>query len=131
MTADPKQLSLFDSTPQASAASGVRSNSALPCEGRNVAAEPTPDVTARRDGRHRAHFSRLENSPALQRILALLRERGSVGATSRELARECEVVAPSTWVSNLRYLGYTIERVAERTTANGSRVNRYRLLESA
>jgi hypothetical protein len=74
------------------------------------------------------HAARIAESPRLQRVVAFLRERGNRGATSLEIAQECAVVAPSTYISELRANGLTVRSQQERTTDTGARVWRYWLV---
>lgn len=120
----PKQLSLFDSTPQAADAASLSfpshpSETAHPPEIQlALAASATSGV------RSRMHYAHVENSPRLQRVLAFLRERGDRGATTLEIGIECKVAAASTYISELRHCGYDIMRAC--ITANGSRVRVHR-----
>ena len=73
----------------------------------------------------RIHFARLEHSPRLQRIKAFLERCGSSGATGLEIATECRVLNPATYISELRFNGLDIECRYERDTVQGRRVYRY------
>jgi helix-turn-helix protein len=71
------------------------------------------------------HAARVEKSPRLQRVVAALRAAGPGGITSRDLARQADVVAPATYVSELRRNGFTFSVTRERVTSTGARVFRY------
>ena len=71
------------------------------------------------------HAAKLATSPRLQRVLAYLRGVGSRGATSMELATACQVVAPSTYISELRANGIAVDCVMEHVGKNGTRVYRF------
>jgi len=59
-------------------------------------------------------------------MVAVLTAAGPRGLTSRELVVSADVVAPSTYISELRANGYAIgPAIMERTTAGGARVYRY------
>ena len=73
------------------------------------------------------HAAKL-SSPRLQRILAFLRQRGTVGATSLEIATECQTVCASTCIAELRAGGCSIHTIIERMTDSGATVFRYILL---
>jgi hypothetical protein len=73
------------------------------------------------------HAARVENSARLQRLVAFLRSRGQHGATSWELMTECDLCAPSTCISELRWQGYQIETSFE-GQHNGRKVYRYRMI---
>lgn len=55
------------------------------------------------------HAARVENSPRLRRVLALLRDRGTSGATSMEIIQEARTAAPAACVAELRDNGYRID----------------------
>lgn len=76
------------------------------------------------------HAAKVENSPGLQAVLALLRQRGGQGATTWEFIEIAHVANPATEISALRHNGYTINRKYEGKNANGRSVNRYTLLDS-
>ena len=65
------------------------------------------------------------------RFLDFLRQRGSVGATTREISIAIDDYAPGTTASELRHMGYTVECQSERTTIKGRKVFRYWLREAA
>ena len=73
------------------------------------------------------HHGNLATSDRLQNLLAFLKERGPVGATTWELRDYCDSTRPSSDVSELRHNGLAIHCQFERTTENGCRVNRYTL----
>ena len=75
------------------------------------------------------HFAKLEKSERLQRIYKLLKERGPVGATTREIDRICDTVCAGSGVAELRANKKTVKAVPERDTATGRRVFRYFLEE--
>lgn len=74
------------------------------------------------------HKARLKTNLRLQRVLAFLRERGKAGATGREIIRNCEVVALTAAISELRQNGIVIDCKREKQLAGGT-VYRYRVLE--
>ena len=65
----------------------------------------------------------------LQRIYRLLKERGPVGATTREIDRICDTVCAGSGVAELRTNKKNIKAVPELDTATGRRVFRYFLEE--
>lgn len=71
------------------------------------------------------HFAKLEKSERLQRIYRLLKERGPLGATTREIDRICDTVCAGSGVAELRANKKKIRAVSERDTASGRRVFRY------
>ena len=71
------------------------------------------------------HFAKLEKSERLQRIYNLLRERGSVGATTLEITQKCDTVCAGSGVAELRANKKKIKAVPERETGTGRRVFRY------
>jgi hypothetical protein len=71
------------------------------------------------------HYAKLENSPRLQRLLALLKAAGKIGATTRDISLGAEIFAASTAVTELRMNGFTIRRVFEKTTERKANVHRY------
>lgn len=74
------------------------------------------------------HVGSLAGSPAMQRVLALLRQRGVEGATTQTINDDAHVTAASTWISGLRGLGFGIIRKYE--PGHGpARVHRYWLCE--
>lgn len=74
------------------------------------------------------HGTRMENSDRLRRVYLFLRDRGTQGATSLEIALACKTPAVSTAISELRHKnGLKIHRTREGKTANGSAIHRYRL----
>lgn len=76
------------------------------------------------------HARNPETSPKLGRILKFLRERGNVGATSRDIMEFCETVAPGTCVSELRKAGHVIRCDYEGRLESGAKVFRYFICES-
>ena len=64
-------------------------------------------------------------SPRMERVLALLRERGARGATGIEISDVCAVVSPRDYVRRLRDHGNEIETLEEGTTRTGGRIVRY------
>lgn len=68
-------------------------------------------------------------SERLWRLLALLRSRGKMGATTLECAREARSCNASTTISELRRKGYSISGKQERVTEDGAKVWRYWLEE--
>ncbi len=75
------------------------------------------------------HAARLESSPRLQRVRDFLVERGSLGATTLEIALKTNVMSVSTAISELRHEGLRIDCEYERETDTRSRIYRYRLEE--
>jgi hypothetical protein len=77
------------------------------------------------------NFAKFENSIRLQRALSVL-QKSPGGLTSREWIRQADIVGVSAIASELReYLrpkGWNVKCEYERTTQNGCRVNRYRLV---
>ena len=73
------------------------------------------------------HFAKLESSPRLQQLLALLQDRGSTGVTGWEIADRIGVLNPATEISQVRHNGYRIDCTLERVTESRRRVYRYRL----
>lgn len=73
------------------------------------------------------HAAKLASSPRLQRILSYLKEAGQQGVTSLQIVHSCNVVAPATYVSELRQNGYIVSCDFEGTTPTGAKVYRYRL----
>jgi predicted metal-dependent TIM-barrel fold hydrolase len=73
----------------------------------------------------RMHSARLENSPRLQRVLSLLRVRGSQGATTREIVEHANVCAVNSVISELRTAGVTIQCRMEARSAGGASIYRY------
>jgi hypothetical protein len=74
------------------------------------------------------NVAKLENSKRLQAILALLRDRGATGATTREISEASGALNPATEVSALRHNGVAVRCEFERKTETGSRVYRYWLV---
>lgn len=70
-------------------------------------------------------------SERLKRILRFLRERAELGATSMEVTDQCSVVAPATYVSEIRRAGFQIECTYEGRSQAGAKVYRYRLVDAA
>ena len=87
------------------------------------------DPTLFDEPKSRMHFARIESSPRLQQLLALLQDRGSIGVTGWEIAERIGVLNPATEISQVRHNGYKIECTLERMTENRRRVYRYRLIE--
>ena len=75
------------------------------------------------------HYAKLEKSERLQRIYRLLRVRGSAGATTREIDRECDTVCVHTGIAELKANGKKIVTKRERETLTGRTVFRYVLEE--
>jgi hypothetical protein len=75
--------------------------------------------------RHGINYAKLESSPRLQRLLALLKAAGKHGATTREISLGAEIFAASTAVKELRMNGFTIRRIHERTTERKANIHRY------
>lgn len=73
------------------------------------------------------HNAKIESSKRLQSVLALLKGRGSRGATTWEIMQECRCLAPGTTISELRKNGYTIECSRDGSTQDGRKVYRYTL----
>jgi hypothetical protein len=73
------------------------------------------------------HAARVEKSPQLQRVLAVLERAGANGIDGLALEREANVRAGATRVSELRHNGYEIEARYIRTSESGAKVWRYYL----
>ena len=73
------------------------------------------------------HHSNLD-SPRLQKLMAVLRERGKSGATTLDLAACCYSTRPSSDVSELRANNVPIKTTFEGTNENGRKVYRYALV---
>ena len=74
------------------------------------------------------NHAKLEKSVRLQELLAFLRMRGKYGATTKEILVHCEhVAAVSAAVAELRANGIGVECDAERSTASGATVYRYKV----
>lgn len=71
------------------------------------------------------HVSPIAGSPAQQRILSLLREHGSIGATTREIVELANVCAVSAWMHALKVNGLEYRKVWEGVNKNGANVVRY------
>ena len=71
------------------------------------------------------HVSKLESSPAQQRVLAYLRDCGSRGATTLEINAECQVQNVATWVSALRHNDIDIVCRYQGQSEQGAKVYRY------
>lgn len=74
------------------------------------------------------HASKLETSKPLQSILAMLRDRGQQGATTKEIADACSVENAATWISALRKNGFNIA-CDYQGTFDGRKRFRYHLIE--
>lgn len=73
------------------------------------------------------HAADPAKSGRLKRVLDLLRSRGAVGATTREIIRLADVCAVNAIVPELRQNGFTI--TCETKLEGDVRVARYRLIE--
>jgi hypothetical protein len=71
------------------------------------------------------HYSKLEKSPRLRRLLAYLIECGESGATTREINTDASIMAVSTAVAELRLNGFVIDCHFQGRTIQGSSVFRY------
>ncbi|GEM_PF-5446528 len=76
------------------------------------------------------HHAAPEKSSRLRGILAMLIVRGAQGATTAELQRVNNNMAPGTSVSEIRACGYGIECLYENTSADGRKTYRYFLRSS-
>jgi len=74
------------------------------------------------------HYAKLDKSDRLQRIVKYLKKRGRKGATTREIALECDVMNVATCASeiNRQLAKGGIDCHFERTTDDGRKVYRYR-----
>jgi hypothetical protein len=81
-----------------------------------------PKTTERRHG---INYAKYENSPRLQRLVALLKAAGKIGATTRDISLGAEIFAASTAVTELRRNGFIIRRIFEKTTERKANVHRY------
>jgi hypothetical protein len=64
----------------------------------------------------------------MDRFLALLRERGSAGATTLEIVQHARVMAVSAIASEARAMGYRIDCEEEPRAEDGAKRFRYRLV---
>jgi hypothetical protein len=72
---------------------------------------------------------KIEPGGRYDRLLTFLRNRGYVGATTRELVVCAEVCAVNSTVSELRAMGYDIEcEIEPHREGRSSKVYRYRLV---
>lgn len=76
------------------------------------------------------HAKTLKPGAPATKVLNVLRDAGSRGATSLEIQERAVVVAPSTVISQLRHMGYGIRRMFERVSESGAKVHRYWLVET-
>ena len=72
--------------------------------------------------------AQLSRSPRLQRVLAVLREAGPAGLTTREIVQRASVMAVSACVAELRENGCFINCTHEGEGPDGSAIYRYVLL---
>ena len=72
--------------------------------------------------------AKLERSERMQAILAFMRERGTAGATSLEIAVRFNVLNVGTEMSALRHNGVNVDCEFERETETGRRVYRYHVV---
>lgn len=72
------------------------------------------------------HAANADKSTRLQRVLAVLKDGGRIGVTSRDLMTKANVVAPGTCVSELRRNGYVILCELLTTYGDGTKVYLYR-----
>lgn len=76
------------------------------------------------------HHAHLEKSGRLQQLLAFLRSRGELGATTAEILENCNrVKAVTAAISELRSNGFGVRCRAQGVTTDGGRVYRYWLVE--
>jgi hypothetical protein len=71
------------------------------------------------------HAARIEKSGRLRRVLELLREKRSEGATTRDIIDVAHVCAVNSIVSELRANGFRIECDFDRRGEDGSAIYRY------
>jgi hypothetical protein len=77
------------------------------------------------------HAANPAKSDRLKRVLLALIEAGERGLTTRDLIRITEQCAINSIASELRVAGHVVTCDYERTTEQGQRVYRYRLIERA
>lgn len=75
------------------------------------------------------HAGRVETSKRLNRVRDFLAKRGSTGATTRDIVMECQVMAVSAVVAELRQNGIEVQCEHERRSEGGAQIYRYRLVE--
>ena len=73
--------------------------------------------------------AKLGSSVRLQVVLKFLKERGTTGATGREIIRHCDITALTATISELRKNNILIDCTRERTSQKGASVYRYRLVK--
>jgi hypothetical protein len=83
------------------------------------------DMGPEEEEHHGINYAKYENSPRLQRLVALLKAAGKIGATTRDMSLGAEIFAASTAVTELRRNGFVIRRIQERTTERKANVHRY------
>lgn len=71
------------------------------------------------------HAAALEKSRRLQRLLGYLQKAGSLGATTLEISRDCNLMNAATWASMLRRSGHPITCKYVGETGEGARLYRY------
>ena len=76
------------------------------------------------------HAGKVESSDRLQRVLALLRARGSKGATTRDILEVAHVCAVNSIIAELRVNGFHIDCQYVGRTEEGGRIYRYTLVEA-
>lgn len=74
------------------------------------------------------NVAKLENSKRLQAILALLVQKGTTGATTREISEASGALNPATEVSALRHNGVKVVCEYDYKTDAGNKVYRYWLV---
>ena len=70
-------------------------------------------------------------SPRMERVLALLKERGSRGATGMDITDIGFVVSPRDYIRRLRAHGHDIQTIEDGFTPTGGRIVRYVLRQLA
>lgn len=75
------------------------------------------------------HFTKIENSKPLQRVLALLKDHIEDGVTGMEILRHANVLNPATVISHLRHNGCQIDCRYQGKSESGAQVYRYWLIE--
>lgn len=70
-----------------------------------------------------------KDSPRIVKLVAFLRQRGTTGATSLEIADACTSTRPSSDVSEARACGIQVDCSYEGATETGRKIYRYRIYE--
>lgn len=73
------------------------------------------------------HYTKLDKSSRLQKILQYLHKRGDRGATTAEIATKFKLQSASTWLSMLRHNGVDVLCEYVKTTDDGAKIFRYKV----